>query len=329
MSTINVQPSKDAAASVAYVLYGNDKKIRERLRSRGQTRAAALMVSMANGSTSPADFVARAQRLAKNTGRSNELYSYVLAFHPDEFDVTSRANMERIRDIASALVERMHSADHLVVVHSDAAGGHGHAHILVLNHDNLTGKSLQRFTSWRHGLHQLNDDLMRDEGLRVLPDPAQPKPGWEQRREAFAPRGFEQTLGDTVFDALQDPRAIDQPSFETVLGEQGVTLAVTHRDGWSFKMRRTDNGRIGRKKASALTPDFTAEPVNELFRQRVAGIAPAPRPMAGLELEPDEFEQIALRLKHRMTSKTPQTPARERFMRGNQRQPQREREYGD
>lgn len=38
MSTINVQPSKDAVASVAYVLYGNDKQLRERLRSRGQTQ---------------------------------------------------------------------------------------------------------------------------------------------------------------------------------------------------------------------------------------------------------------------------------------------------
>ena len=46
MSTINVQPSKDAAASVAYVLYGNDKAFRERLRSRGQTRAAALLLNM-------------------------------------------------------------------------------------------------------------------------------------------------------------------------------------------------------------------------------------------------------------------------------------------
>lgn len=327
MSTVNVQPSKDAAASVAYVLYGNDKQVRERLRSRGQTRAAALALSMADDSTSPAEFVARAQRLAKTTGRKNELYSYVLAFHPDEFDATSKTDMERIRDVAVQLAKRMHSADHLVVVHSDSAGGHGHAHILVLNHDNLTGKSLQRFTSWKRGLHQLNDDLMREEGLRVLPDPAQPKPGWEQRREAFAAGGFEQTLGDAVFEALRDPRAVDQASFDAALGEQGVTLAVTNRDGWSFKMRRADNGKLGRKKASGLTPDFTAESVTEIFRQRAAGIMPTPKPVPGLEIEPDEFDQIAWRMRRRMASKAPKTPARDRFVRGKQRQ--RDREYGD
>lgn len=328
MSTINVQPSKDAAASVAYVLYGNDKAFRERLRSRGQTRAAAIALSMQNGSASPAEFVARAQRLAKAMGRKNELYSYVLAFHPGEFDVTNLADMERVRDIAAKLASRMHSADHLVVVHSDSAGGHGHAHILVINHDNFTGRALQRFTSWKRGLHQLNDELMREEGLRVLPDPTQPKPGWEQRREAFALGGFEQILGDAVFDALHDPRAVDQAAFEAVLGEQGVTLAVTNRDGWSFKMRRTDNGKIGRKKASALTPDFTADAVTEIFRQRAADVTAAKsQPVPGLGLGPDEFDQIAMRLKRRMASKAPKTPARERFVRGHQRQ--RDREYGD
>lgn len=328
MSTINVQPSKDAAASVAYVLYGNDKAFREQLRSRGQTRAAAFALSMSNGSTSPAAFVARAQRLAKSTGRRNELYSYVLAFHPDEFDVASPTDMDRIRDVAAKLAKQMHSADHLVVVHADSAGGHGHAHILVLNHDNLTGKSLQRFTSWKKGLHQLNDELMREEGLRVLPGPAQPKPGWEQRREAFAAGRFEQTLGDAVFDALHDPRAVDQVTFESVLGEQDVTLAVTNRDGWSFKMRRSDNGKIGRKKASALTPDFTAAAVTEVFRRRAAGITVArQQPVSGVELDADEFEQITMRLRRRMASKTPKTPARERFVRGHQRQC--DREYGD
>ncbi len=328
MSTINVQPSKDAAASVAYVLYGNNKAFRERLRSRGQTRAAALALSMANGSTSPAEFVARAQRLAKATGRTNELYSYVLAFHPDEFDVTNIADMERIKAIAAKLAGRMHSADHLVVVHSDSAGGHGHAHILVMNHDNLTGKALQRFTSWKRGLHQLNDELMAEEGLWVLPDPAQPKPGWEQRREAFAAGGFEQTLGDAVFDALHDPRTVDQIAFEAVLAEQGVTLAVTNRDGWSFKMRRIDNSKVGRKKASALAPDFTANAVAAMLQQRAADVTAAkPQPVPGVELEPDEFDLIAMRLKRRMASKTPKTPARERFVRGHQRQ--HSREYGD
>lgn len=130
--------------------------------------------------------------------------------------------------------------------------------------------------------------------------------------------------------ALRKGQTVDQAAFEAVLGKQGITLAVTNRDGWSFKMRRTDNGKIGRKKASALTPDFTADAVTEIFRQRAAGITSVPKqPVPGVELDPEEFDEIAMLLKRRMASKTPKTPARERFVRGHQRQPQREREYGD
>ena len=132
--------------------------------------------------------------------------------------------------------------------------------------------------------------------------------------------------GETATGIALDVR--DQAAFEAVLGEQGVTLAVTNRDGWSFKMRRIDNGKIGRKKASALTPDFTADAVTEIFRQRAAGITAVPKqPVLGFELDPVEFKQIAIRLKRRMASKAPKTPARERFVRGQQRQ--HSREYGD
>ncbi|MDK1359655.1 relaxase/mobilization nuclease domain-containing protein [Arthrobacter sp. zg-Y1219] len=266
MSTINVRSSRDAAGAVNYVLYGNSRKHRTQLIESGHTRAASFAISVAGDlGASPGAFIERTEMMAGVHGRKVMLQSYVLAFAPDEFDVTDLNDLNRIRDIAVTLAERMHAADYLIVVHADSAGGHAHAHILVANHDNLTGKSLQRYTSWKHGLRQLNDDLMRDEGLWVLPDPEQPKPDWELRREAFSPGGFEQTLGDKVYVALSDPRSVDQQAYEQVLEEQGIRLAVTHRDGWTYKMRRSDNGKLGRKKASALTPEFTAEGATSIF----------------------------------------------------------------
>lgn len=266
MSTVNVRSSRDAAGAVNYVLFGNSRERRAALIQTGQTRAAAFAISVAGDhGASPAAFIERTEIMAAVHGRKVELQSYVLAFAPDEFDVTDPDDLERVLDVSVKFVERMHTADYLIAVHADSAGGHAHAHILVANHDNLTGKSLQRYTSWKHGLRQLNDDLMRDEGLRVLPDPEEPKPDWELRREAFTPGGFEQTLGDKVYIALSDPRSVDQQAFEQVLEEQSVTLAVTHRDGWSYKMRRSDNGKLGRKKASVLTPEFTAEGAAAVF----------------------------------------------------------------
>lgn len=299
MSTINVKSSKSAASAVNYVLYGADPKVRSRLRSEGRTRAAVLAIHTADGASTPEQFLARAESLARLHGRKVEAYTYVLAFHPDEFDVTSPEDMQRVCDVAKKLTESMHSADYLIAVHTDSKGQHAHAHITVTNHDNLTGKALSRYTSWRHGLHQLNDQIMREEQLRVLPDPTRPKPGWLQRREDFSPGGFEQQLGDIVNDALADPRSVDQASFEEVLAEHDVRLAVTDRDGWSFKMRRLDNGKWGRKKASALSPDFTADKAQDVFaahRQVVAVV------------EDEEEEEIAPKKKPPLPHPQPTPP---------------------
>lgn len=202
-------------------------------------------------------------------------------------------------DVAKRLTESMHSADYLIAVHTDSKGQHAHAHITVTNHDNLTGKALSRYTSWRHGLHQLNDQIMREEQLRVLPDPTRPKPGWLQRREDFSPGGFEQQLGDIVNDALADPRSVDQASFEEVLAEHDVRLAVTDRDGWSFKMRRLDNGKWGRKKASALSPDFTADKAQDVFAAHRQVVA---------VLEDEEEEEIAPKKKPPLPHPQPTPP---------------------
>ena len=42
------------------------------------------------------------------------------------------------------------------------------------------------------------------------------------RREGFAPGGFEQALGDKVYDALTDSRSTNRETFEHVLAERGV-----------------------------------------------------------------------------------------------------------
>lgn len=305
MSTINVKSSKSAASAVNYVLYGSDAKVRSLLLREGRTRASALAVHTADGPATPEQFLARAQALARRHGRKVEAYTYVLAFHPDEFDVSDPAAMQRVCEVAQRLTEAMHSADYLIAVHTDAKGHHAHAHITVTNHDNLTGKALTRYTSWRHGLHQLNDQIMKEQGLRVLPDPQRPKPEWLQRREDFKAGGFEQRLGDIVNDALHDPRSVDRASFEEVLAEQDVRLAVTDRDGWSFKMRRSDNGKLGRKKASALCPDFTAKKASEVFEAHAQQAAPAHAPLQQEEQE----EQHPQRPRKPAPQPNPQPPA--------------------
>ena len=259
MSTVNVQPTTSARTAVTYALLGTGDRRAQHLKD-GTSRAARYTCSM----ESPEAIIARAEQVSA-IGRRNEMYTYTQNFSPKEFDVKNPEHIQRVHDLGVKLAKRMNSADFLVVTHTDSAGGHLHNHIYVVNHDNLTGKALSRCRSWSRGLRQVNDQLMRDEGCHVLPDPQQPKPDWDLRRGGFAEGGFEQVLGDKVMESLLDPRSIDREAFEQVLAEHEVRLRVTDRDGWTYSMRRADNGKWGRRKASSLCDEFTAKGIEEVF----------------------------------------------------------------
>ena len=262
MSTVNVQPTANARSAVAYALYGRSGDRYQKFEDEdNDTRTEWCTCSMGGAK----EIVARAEQVSMAFHRRNQMYTYTQNFSPEEFDVNNPEHIQRVHDLGVKLAKRMNSADFLVVTHTDSAGGHLHNHIYVVNHDNLTGKALSRCRSWSRGLRQVNDQLMRDEGCQVLPDPQQPKPDWDLRRSAFAEGGFEQKLGDIVMEALLDQCSVDREAFEQVLAEHEVRLRVTDRDGWTYSMRRADNGKWGRRKASSLCDEFTAKGAEEVF----------------------------------------------------------------
>ena len=235
MSTVNVQPTTSARAAVTYALFGMSDRHRRDLNAV-PTRTEWYTYSM----ESPEAIVTRAEQVSA-IGRRNEMYTYTQNFSPEEFDVNNPEHIQRVHDLGVKLAKRHEQCpDFLVATHTDSAGGHLHNHIYVVNHDNLTGKALSRCRSWSRGLRQVNDQLMRDEGCQVLPDPQMPKPDWDLRRSAFVEGGFEQKLGDIVVESLRDERSVDRESFEQVLAEHEVRLRVTDRDGWTYSMRREE-----------------------------------------------------------------------------------------
>ncbi|WP_167149425.1 relaxase/mobilization nuclease domain-containing protein [Actinomyces sp. ZJ308] len=272
MSTVNVQPTTSARAAVTYALLGTGKR-RAQHTADGTTRAAALSCSL----RSVEELILRAELVSAALGRRNEMYTYTQNFSPEEFDVRNPEHVQRVHELGVMLAKRMNTADHLVVTHTDSAGGHVHNHIYVINHDNLTGKALTRCRSWSRGLRQVNDELMRDEGCQVLPSPEAPKPDWDLRRGAFKDGGFEQVLGDKIAEALMDARSVDRGAFEEVLAEHEVRLRVTDRDGWTYSMRRADNGKWGRRKASSLCDEFTASGVQPIFEYHAKKMKHNPR----------------------------------------------------
>ncbi|MCD2141368.1 relaxase/mobilization nuclease domain-containing protein [Rhodococcus pyridinivorans] len=259
-ATVNIAGGVSARSGVLYALYGRGQQYVEHMK-RGTHRAAAYASSMG----SPEEFIAYAEAQAARSGRKYETYNLVLAGNPKVFNVDDPDNIKKMLALSVGLSEAAFSAEYLVVIHDDSKGEHLHGHIYVVNHDEATGKALKRNTSWTRGLRQLNDELLVEAGYVPNLDPQRPKPDWELRREEFKPGGFEQTLGDRVYESLADPRSTNPTSFVEVLAEHGVRLKVTGRDGWTYSMRREDNGQWGRKKASVLTPEFTADGAQQIF----------------------------------------------------------------
>ena len=243
-----------------YALYGRGREYGDHMK-RGTNRAAAYASSMG----SPEEFIAYAEAQAAANSRKYETYNLVLAGDPKVFDVRNPDDVRKMLDLCTGLTEAAYNAEYLVVIHTDSKGEHVHGHIYVINHDESTGKALKKNTSWARGLHQLNDELLVEAGYDPNPDPQRPKPDWELRRDEFKPGGFEQVLGDKVYESLTDSSSTDREAFERVLAGHGVRLKVTNRDGWAYSMRRDDNGKWGRKKASVLTSEFTTEGAQQIF----------------------------------------------------------------
>jgi hypothetical protein len=179
--------------------------------------------------------------------------------------VNNPDDVKRVNDLGRKLAEDMHSADYLVVTHADSRGGHLHNHIYACNNDLLTGKSLQRNTSWSKGVHQVNDALMEREGCQVLDSPMQAKVDWSLQREQYEADGFERTLGDKIATSLRDPRSTDREAYEAVLAEHDVKFSVAKSGEHRYKLRH-QNGKLLSKSGKALSPDFSATSADEIFK---------------------------------------------------------------
>ena len=135
MSTTHYSPSRSAAATETYVRGVNDD------------RGAAITCDVLGG---PGAFSRRARALAEVNRREVEVLHYRQSFSSEEFDPANPLDVQRVTDLGYLLAKRMHPhADALVVTHLDGKGGQPHNHILVINHDNETGKALSDFRTFK------------------------------------------------------------------------------------------------------------------------------------------------------------------------------------
>ena len=99
------------------------------------------------------------------------------------------------------------------VTHDD--GGCAHNHVVVLNHDNATGKALTTYRTF-YQVVRANNELLAEQGERWqrLPVATQQRTQdtyWASTRGEL--EGFDQLLGDRVQAALDDQASTDMESF--------------------------------------------------------------------------------------------------------------------
>ena len=281
MSTTHYSPSASAADTERYI------------RGKEDERGIAITCDVPGG---PGAFSARARSLTQNTTREVEAVHYRQSFSDEEFDPKSPEDVQRVNDLGYQLAKKMHpDSDCLVVSHVDGRGKKPHNHILVINHNNRTGKALSDYRTFhdrkagnQRGVQSANDQLMREHGLSVVKRLEHAPKDWELRREDFAEGSLDREMGDRMSAALADPRAVDKAGLVSVIEEQNQRLGDdgervprmrlhspvskkgkrAGQETWTLYIedRRGESGRAERRKrASALSADFTPEGAQAFF----------------------------------------------------------------
>ncbi|MFW9156459.1 relaxase/mobilization nuclease domain-containing protein [Corynebacterium striatum] len=181
MSYIHVDRAKTIAAPVIYVVYGSLKAAKE-----GQVRAAQVTAISAEGlrqdEWAGLDFIDEGNELLRpHTQRSNKCLTYIQSWPTDEFDKNNPKDVQRAHDLGVETARRLApNSPFIVATHIDSKGGCVHNHIIILNHDYLTGRAAPKQAGNFHNVKRVNDELMDEVGMKVL----QPSGSWVRLRQA-------------------------------------------------------------------------------------------------------------------------------------------------
>lgn len=179
MSYIHVDRAKTIDAPVIYVVYGSLKAAKE-----GQVRAEQVTAVSAEGlrqdEWAGLDFIDEGNELLRpHTQRSNKCLTYIQSWPTDEFDKNNPKDVQRAHDLGVETARRLApNSPFIVATHTDSDGGCVHNHIIILNHDYLTGKAAPKQAGNFHNVKRVNDKLMHEVGMEVL----QPRGSWVKLR---------------------------------------------------------------------------------------------------------------------------------------------------
>jgi len=236
MSVVKNHRTKSVGAATVYAVYGTYENMRN-----DDVRAAAYSVVSATPDATPMQFVRdTGAEIARHPRRENQAEHVFQNFHPDELDKDNPFDVQLAHLAGLELARRIApNSDVVVATHTDSESGHLHNHIIIANHDRVTGKTPRNARNF-YAVANVNDAVMRDLGLEVYaPDPGQPQ-GQSQRNLRGAPlpeitkENWRSEMTQRVDAVFADPRVAAAPTVsgglevaQAIAGEYSVSFRVT------------------------------------------------------------------------------------------------------
>lgn len=234
MSVAKVQRTKSVGAATVYAVYGTYENMRN-----GDVRAAAYSVVSATPDATPKQFISdTVTEIARHPRRENQAELIIQSFHPDELDKDSAFDVELAQLAGQELARRIApNSDVVVATHTDSDSGHLHNHIIIANHDRVTGKTPRNARNF-HAVKRANDEVMKDLGLEVY----EPEPEHQEQQQNLRGVSLPEITKDNwrtemtsrVDAVLSDPRVAAAPSVsdglevaQDIAAEYSVSFRVT------------------------------------------------------------------------------------------------------
>lgn len=287
MSVTHITSCADVAGRVDYLIVGRGTKKQVHLRA-GTDRMAAMTCDSGNIAT----FVREARSLARRHSRRVEGMTLIQSFALAEFLPGNPDDVQQANDLGWELAHRRYPRSRcLVITHTDGDGHDGcgakvHNHIVVINHDEETGRAITTQGKRHYDVALVNDELMLEAGLSVVAPATKARDAledhWAGRRLAHGVAPFDVQLGDRIDEALAEPSATDWSSYVKVLKGAGVEVRTEDRNvsrdpavvrtmtGVTYVMLDTTGPRTRtrRRMASKLSPEFMHQAVVDRLAQK-------------------------------------------------------------
>ena len=218
MSVVKNQRTRSVGAATVYAVYGTYENMRN-----DDVRAAAYSVVSATPDVTPKQFISETvAEIARHPERENQAELIIQSFHPDELDKDSAFDVELAQLAGQELARRIApNSDVVVATHTDSDSGHLHNHIIIANHDLVTGKTPRNARNF-YAVKRSNDAVMRDLGLEVY----EPEPAPERLHD------YSHLRGASLPEITKDNWCAEmQQRVDAVLADERVAAAPSVSDG--------------------------------------------------------------------------------------------------